>query len=103
MLLEMASTGEIAAFGANVPEAYWNAYLSTNSFKPPRPGSGVLLGGDISRPELAVVAKGLIDLGFQLFTSNQAVTEALNRISYVVSASFLLCIGGFQRDRLEHV
>ena len=81
----MASTGEIAAFGKNVPEAYWNAYLSTNSFKPPRRGSGVLIGGDITQPELGVVAKGLIDLGFKLYTSNQEVTNALNSISYVVS------------------
>jgi len=82
---EMASTGEIAAFGKNVPEAYWNAYLSTNSFKPPKAGSGVLIGGDITRPELGVVAKGLIDLGFSLYTSSQQATDALSSISYVVS------------------
>jgi len=85
--VEMASTGEIAAFGKNVPEAYWNAYLSTNSFKPPKRGSGVLIGGDLARPELGFVAKGLVDLGFSLYTSNQQVTDALNSIPYVVSLS----------------
>ena len=86
---EMASTGEIAAFGKNVPEAYWNAYLSTNSFRPPKRGSGVLIGGDITRPELGVVARGLTDLGFSLYTSNQEVTDLLNSISYVVSINKL--------------
>lgn len=90
--VEMASTGEIAAFGKNVPEAYWNAYLSTNSFKPPKHGSGVLLGGDMSRPEMAIVAKGLVNLGFKLFTSNQQVTDGLNSIPYVVRASYWMML-----------
>ena len=81
----MASTGEIAAFGKNVPEAYWNAYCSTNSFKPPKAGSGVLIGGDVSRAEMGTVAKGLVDLGFHLYTSSQAVTDSLNAVPHVVS------------------
>lgn len=83
--VEMASTGEIAAFGKTVPEAYWAAYCSTNSFKPPKAGSGVLLGGDVGRPEMQTVAKGLTELGFKLYTSSQQVADALNSIPYVVS------------------
>jgi len=90
--VEMASTGEIAAFGKNVPEAYWNAYLSTNSFKPPKRGSGVLLGGDITRPELAIVAKGLMELGFHLFTSNQEVQDHIAVIPYVSSKKIVFPI-----------
>ena len=55
----MASTGEVAAFGRNVQEAYFNATMSVNGFKLPKLGSGVLIGGDIDRPEIGLVAKGL--------------------------------------------
>lgn len=65
---EMASTGEVASFGKDVHEAYWAALLSVNGFKLPRPHSGILLGGDISRPEMAVVAANLMRLGFHLYT-----------------------------------
>jgi carbamoyl-phosphate synthase large subunit len=45
---EMASTGEVASFGANIQEAYWASLLSQTGFKVPRAGSGVLLGRDIT-------------------------------------------------------
>lgn len=64
----MASTGEVASFGKDVHEAYWAALLSVNGFKLPRPHSGILLGGDINRPEMAVVAANLMRLGFHLYT-----------------------------------
>lgn len=53
----MASTGEIAAFGTDIHEAYWGAFLSQNGFKIPKAGSGVLIGGDITKPEMRSVAK----------------------------------------------
>jgi len=65
---EMASTGEVASFGKDIHEAYWAALLSVNGFKLPRPHSGILLGGDINRPEMAVVAANLMRLGFHLYT-----------------------------------
>ena len=80
----MASTGEVAAFGRNVQEAYFNATMSVNGFKLPKAGSGVLVGGDIDRPELGLVAKGLSDLGFKIFCSSTAVEEHLNSIPYLV-------------------
>lgn len=66
--VEMASTGEVASFGKDIHEAYWAALLSVNGFKLPRPNSGFLIGGDINRPEMTVVAKNLINLGFKLYT-----------------------------------
>jgi carbamoyl-phosphate synthase large subunit len=83
LVAEMASTGEVAAFGRDIHEAYWASLLSTNGFKLPKAGSGVLIGGDVSRPEMASVAKGLSDLGFYLHCSNTAVENFIGSLSYV--------------------
>jgi carbamoyl-phosphate synthase large subunit len=80
---EMASTGEVASFGKDVHEAYWASLLSTTGFKPPKLGSGVLIGGDISKPEMATVAKQLVDLGFKLYCSSHQVEDFLNSNPYV--------------------
>jgi carbamoyl-phosphate synthase large subunit len=82
---EMASTGEVASFGKTLHEAYWASLLSTTGFKVPRAGSGVLLGGDITKPEMVVIAKSLIDLGFKLYCSSPIVEEFLNNIPYVIA------------------
>lgn len=79
----MASTGEVASFGKDIHEAYWAALLSTTGFKVPRPNTGVLIGGDISTPEMKTIAKGLFDLGFKLYCSSPAVEEFLNSIGYI--------------------
>jgi carbamoyl-phosphate synthase large subunit len=55
----MASTGEVAAFGTDVHEAYWASLISTTGFKLPRANSGVLIGGDVSQPEMADVARSI--------------------------------------------
>ncbi|KDQ20052.1 hypothetical protein BOTBODRAFT_27473 [Botryobasidium botryosum FD-172 SS1] len=81
--VEMASTGEVACFGTDIHEAYWASMQSTTGFKLPQAGSGVLLGGDITKPEMATVAKGLIDLGFKLYCSSPVVEEFLNQLPYV--------------------
>lgn len=81
--VEMASTGEVASFGKDIHEAYWASLLSTTGFKVPRAASGVLVGGDITRPEMTSVAKQLIDLGFKLYCSSPIVEEFLNGIPYV--------------------
>ncbi|CAE6341763.1 unnamed protein product [Rhizoctonia solani] len=81
--VEMASTGEVASFGKDVHEAYWASLLSTTGFKPPKLGSGVLIGGDTSKPEMATVAKQLIDLGFKLYCSSHQVEGFLSSIPYV--------------------
>jgi carbamoyl-phosphate synthase large subunit len=79
----MASTGEIASFGSTIQEAYWAALLSQTGFKIPRLNSGVLLGGDITKPEMTTVAEGLTRLGFKLYCSSSKVEEFLNGIPYV--------------------
>ncbi|KAH6913948.1 carbamoyl-phosphate synthase subunit arginine-specific large [Coprinopsis sp. MPI-PUGE-AT-0042] len=81
--VEMASTGEVASFGKDVYEAYWAALLSTTGFKIPRAGSGVLIGGDINKPEMARIAKTLTDSGFKLYCSSPVVEEFLNSTPYV--------------------
>lgn len=79
----MASTGEIASFGSTIQEAYWAALLSQTGFKVPRPNSGVLVGGDVTKPEMRTVAEGLTRLGFKLYCSSTDVEEFLNSIPYV--------------------
>ncbi|KAF8176547.1 carbamoyl-phosphate synthase [Pholiota molesta] len=83
--VEMASTGEVASFGKDIHEAYWASLLSTTGFKVPRAGSGVLIGGDVSKPEMASIAKQLIELGFKLYCSSPIVEEFLNNIPYVTA------------------
>ncbi|KAF8229017.1 carbamoyl-phosphate synthase [Tricholoma matsutake] len=83
--VEMASTGEVASFGKNIHEAYWASLLSTTGFKVPRAGSGVLLGGDITKPEMVGIAKSLIDSGFKLYCSSPIVEEFINSIPYVTA------------------
>jgi len=80
---EMASTGEVASFGKDVYEAYWAALLSTTGFRVPRAHSGVLLGGDIRKPEMTSIAKKLTELGFKLYCSSTVVEEFLNDVPYV--------------------
>lgn len=81
----MASTGEVASFGKDIHEAYWASLLSTTGFKVPRAGSGVLIGGDITKPEMVAISKQLIDLGFKLYCSSPVVEEFLNSIPYVAT------------------
>jgi carbamoyl-phosphate synthase large subunit len=75
--VEMASTGEVACFGSNIQEAYWTAIQSTQNFKVPKPGNGVLLGGDVTKPELFTVAQDLSGLGYKLFAVAPEVKSAL--------------------------
>jgi carbamoyl-phosphate synthase large subunit len=83
IVAEMASTGEVAAFGVDVHEAYWASLISTTGFKLPRPQSGVLIGGDVTQPEMAAVARGLFDLGFKLYTSSPEVEAFLNNMPHI--------------------
>lgn len=83
IFVEMASTGEVASFGRDIHEAYWASLLSTTGFKIPRPNSGVLIGGDTTKPEMRIIAKTLTDLGFKLYCSSPVVEEFLKGIPYV--------------------
>jgi carbamoyl-phosphate synthase large subunit len=79
----MASTGEVAAFGKDIHEAYWTSLVSTTGFRIPRAGSGVLIGGDISKPEMASCAKILIESGFKIYCSSAEVEQFLNDQPYI--------------------
>lgn len=76
--VEMASTGEVACFGKDVKEAYWTALQSTQNFKVPKPGNGILFGGDVEKPEMAAVAKILLPLGYKFYASNPGVKAHLD-------------------------
>ncbi|CAG8620968.1 25558_t:CDS:2 [Gigaspora margarita] len=78
--VEMASTGEVACFGKDKYEAYWSAIQSTQNFRIPKPGSGILLGKDdfTDDDDFYAVAHTLTkDLGHPIFTSSPKVTEHL--------------------------
>lgn len=79
----MASTGEIASFGKDLAEAYWAAMCSQTSFKVPEPKKGVLMGGDVSKPEFPEIAARLSDMGFKLYCSDAKVEAFLNAIEGV--------------------
>jgi len=83
--VEMASTGEVASFGKDIHEAYWTSLLSTTGFRVPRAGSGVLIGGDINKPEMVSISKQLTELGFKLYCSSPVVEEFLNEIPYITA------------------
>lgn len=81
----MASTGEIASFGRDVAEAYWAAMCSQTGFRVPEPRKGVLLGGDVNKPELAQVARRLSDLEFKILVTDSGVQEHLKEAAGVKS------------------
>ncbi|EKM81108.1 hypothetical protein AGABI1DRAFT_112807 [Agaricus bisporus var. burnettii JB137-S8] len=81
--VEMASTGEVASFGKDIHEAYWASLLSTTGFKVPKVNSGVLIGGDVTKPEMVTIAKLLQGLGFKLYCSSSLVEDYLNNIPFV--------------------
>ncbi|BFZ55888.1 carbamoyl-phosphate synthase (glutamine-hydrolyzing) cpa2 [Savitreella phatthalungensis] len=76
--VEMASTGEVACFGTDPREAYWTTLQSTQNFRVPKPGNGILFGGDINKPELSEVAKILKPLGYKFYASNESVKTHIN-------------------------
>lgn len=75
--VEMSSTGEIACFGRNLVEAYWTSIQSTMNFKVPLPGTGVLLGGDLTNDKLGKVAQTISGLGYTYYTASAPVAEYL--------------------------
>ncbi|KAI8459614.1 carbamoyl-phosphate synthase arginine-specific large chain [Phakopsora pachyrhizi] len=78
--VEMASTGEVASFGRDVHEAYWASLLSTNGFKVPKLNSGILIGGDMNKPELKYCAEVLSSLGFKLYCSSVEVENFFRQL-----------------------
>lgn len=81
--VEMASTGEVASFGKDLYEAAWASIASQTAFRVPQPNTGVLMGGDVTKPQFASIAKKLFDLGFKLYCSDAEVEEYINSLDGV--------------------
>lgn len=77
--VEMSSTGEIACFGDNLLEAYWTSIQSTMNFNVPHPGTGILLGGDLTNDKLGNVAKTVSGLGYNFFVASEEVAQYLSK------------------------
>ncbi|CAI5755684.1 unnamed protein product [Candida verbasci] len=76
--VEMASTGEVACFGKDLLEAYWTSLQATMNFNVPKPGQGILFGGDLTNDKLGQVAKILSGLGYNFYTASEPVKQYLN-------------------------
>jgi len=66
---------------------YWASLLSINGLKLPKIGAGVLIGGDVEKPEFAVIARSLSDLGFKLHCSSRKVQDFIASLPYVRKAT----------------
>ncbi|ODV85084.1 hypothetical protein CANARDRAFT_28799 [[Candida] arabinofermentans NRRL YB-2248] len=75
--VEMSSTGEVACFGKDLIDAYWTSMLSTMNFHVPRPPSGILFGGDLTKEYLGTVAKNIESIGYKYYTTSEEVAEYL--------------------------
>lgn len=77
--VEMSSTGEIACFGKDLVEAYWTSIQSTMNFNVPHPGTGILLGGDLTNDKLGNVAKTVSGLGYKFYSASEEVAQYLRQ------------------------
>jgi carbamoyl-phosphate synthase large subunit len=72
--VEMASTGEVAAFGKTVHEAFLKAYLSVhNGFRMPKQKK-VLISGDVPAKFSESVNK-LVQMGFTIYTTKKVSSK----------------------------
>jgi len=78
--VEMASTGEVACFGTDKHEAFWSSIQSTQNFRIPKRGAGILLGRDSVTDEadyLYIARRLKDDLGHTIFTPSQKSVDFL--------------------------
>ncbi|QLL31500.1 hypothetical protein HG536_0B03630 [Torulaspora globosa] len=75
--VEMASTGEVASFGKDEIESYWTAIQSTMNFHVPLPPSGILFGGDLTKPWLGEVISTISSLGFNFYVADESAKKYL--------------------------
>jgi len=78
--VEMSSTGEVACFGKDVIEAYWASIQSTMNFKVPQPGSGLLIGGNVAKPEIKQIIEYVAPMGYKLFATSGKTAKALEAL-----------------------
>jgi carbamoyl-phosphate synthase large subunit len=72
--VEMASTGEVACFGKDKYQAFWAAIQSTQNFRIPQRGAGVLIGGDVvtDKKDYVHIAQVLYkELGHPIFVPTE--------------------------------
>ncbi|MDP0561172.1 MAG: carbamoyl-phosphate synthase large subunit [Candidatus Endonucleobacter sp. (ex Gigantidas childressi)] len=65
---EMKSTGEVMGVGASFPEAYHKAQLAAK-MQLPREGRVIMSIRDVDKPEVPMLARLLMDTGFELFAT----------------------------------
>jgi carbamoyl-phosphate synthase large subunit len=102
--VEMASTGEVAAFGKNYDEALIKSVLSSNSFDFKNKAVLLALGGQINKAKFLEAAKSLFNLGYKIFATDtteeflrgQGVNCQAVRKAYQASPNFLDIIEGKQ-------
>ncbi|KAL7272696.1 carbamoyl-phosphate synthase (glutamine-hydrolyzing) cpa2 [Rhizina undulata] len=78
--VEMASTGEVACFGKDLIEAYWASIQSTMNFTVPKPGTGLLFGGDLSKSDLTQIVELLAPMGYKLYAASPEVKKHLEKV-----------------------
>lgn len=102
--VEMASTGEVACFGTDKHEAFWAAIQSTQNFRVPRRGTGVLLGRDsvTDETDLVYIARRLHgDLGHQIFTPNPVDSEFLQEKAGIPSTPLPIAAKAENKKELQ--
>ncbi|KAJ2504297.1 carbamoyl-phosphate synthase (glutamine-hydrolyzing) cpa2, partial [Coemansia sp. RSA 2052] len=77
--VEMASTGEVACFGATPAEAYLVALLSTNGFRLPAPGKAIYIGvDDLTDPRIAQrIARHFAGAGYTILTDCESTRSII--------------------------
>ena len=102
--VEMASTGEVAAFGKNYDEALLKSILSANSFDFSKKSVLLSLGGQINKAKFLDAAKSIQVLGYKIFATDttaeflqgQGVVCHKVRKAYQTGPNFLDIIEGKQ-------
>lgn len=67
--VEMSSTGEVAAFGKDIREAYLKALFATGTHYPERRAVFLSLGGIRGKEEFLGTARLLVKMGYQMFST----------------------------------
>ncbi|MBI2596560.1 carbamoyl-phosphate synthase (glutamine-hydrolyzing) large subunit [Candidatus Daviesbacteria bacterium] len=67
--VEMSSTGEVACFGDDLPEAYLKALLATG-FKMPKRSVFLSIGGAKNKLDMLIPAKKLLRLGLKIYATD---------------------------------
>lgn len=94
--VEMASTGEVAAFGRDKLESYLTALQSTLNFEIPIPPCGMLFGGDLSKEYLGKVVSILATLGYKIYAVDAQTKSYLER--HIENHESEVCMITFPKD-----